>query len=75
MDWTISLWFLFNDENVTYLDGGPQDTSDCTSSYCLFYVETSYLDHHGSMQILPSHKPQYTYYRGSKWHEFNLKSG
>ena len=56
MDWTPCLWFLFNDENVTYLDKRPQDITGGTSVYSLFYVECSYLGHLGSMQILPSNK-------------------
>ncbi len=56
MDWTMGLWF----ENVTYLDEGPQDIMGCTGAYSFFYVEQSYLGHHGCMQNLPSNKTQTT---------------
>ncbi len=53
MDWTTGLWFLFDDNTVTYLAKGLQDSSGSTGAYSLFYVEQSFLGHHGCMQIIP----------------------
>ena len=36
IDWTTSLWFLFDDETVTYLDEGPQNITGCTGAYSFF---------------------------------------
>jgi hypothetical protein len=58
MDWTMGMWFLFNDETVTYLANGPKESSGCTGTYSLFYGEQSFLGHHGSMKIITSNKTQ-----------------
>lgn len=38
MDWTTGLWFEFDDDNVTFLENGPNHTFDARNSGCDFEV-------------------------------------
>lgn len=64
LDWTTGIWYEFNDEDVTMLEGGPASSFDrddkkksspeiegSEDAYNLFYVESSYLAEQLSVEV------------------------